>query len=132
MIFVDADAFIGVSISTDPHYRKSTNLFNRLLNSNEALITSWDVVDETATKLAKFSSKQTASKFLYFIKKSNIEIKFIDIGLYKRVLNFFMKQTSKNVSVTDCANMVIAKNLGVTTFFSFDRHYKKNGFKLLE
>jgi len=36
------------------------------------------------------------------------------------------------VSLTDCTNMVIAKKLGVKTFFSFDKHYEKNGFELLK
>lgn len=131
MIFADADAFIGVSVPTDVLHKRSLEIFNGLLSSDELLVTSWDVVDEVATKLARFTTKRTAVQFLKFLKFSNIRIEFVGQNLVPDIIRLFNKQRSKRVSLTDCTNMVMAKSLGVTTFFSFDEHYLKNGFKLL-
>ena len=132
MIFIDADAFIGLSYEYDVHSVTAVDLFVKLTDLKVELFTSWDVVDEVATKLSQFATKSTAEGFLNFLKNSEIEVKFTDLSVSKKAVDLFKKQTSKNVSLTDCANMVIAKDLGIDTIFSFDKHYKQNGFKLLQ
>jgi len=110
MIFVDSDAFLGLSVKKDAHFKKAWKLMEYLEEQEDQLVTSWQVVDEVTTKLSFYAAKKKALDFLKWIKK----------------------QTSKRVSLTDCTNMVIAKKLGVKTFFSFDKHYEKNGFELLK
>lgn len=132
MIFVDSDAFIGASVPSDPHYDVSITLFRKLKEIGEDLITSWDVVDEVATKLSYRAGKKTALEFLKNLKQSSIKIEYIDKIISKKSLILFTKQKSKNISLTDCTNMVTAKSLGIDIFFSFDKHYEKSGFKLLK
>lgn len=132
IVFVDADAFIGVSIETDPHHNEAKQLFAQLADSKDVLVTSWDTVDETASKLSQFSTKQIALSFLNFLGQSAIMVYYTDYAIATKALKLFAKQTSKRVSLTDCTNMIIAKSLGAEIFFSFDRHYEKNGFKLLK
>ena len=131
MIFVDADAYIGNTVESDVHHERVVNLFELLKKKEEDFVTTWDVIDETASKLAQFATKQHSLAFLDFVFKSEVSIKFIDKTISKKALDLFKKQTSKNVSLTDCTSMVIAKDMGVTIIFSFDKHYKQNGFKLL-
>jgi uncharacterized protein len=131
MIFIDSDAYIGALLVTDPHNRNAIRFFKLLDEKNEQLVTSWEVIDEVATKLSYTSGKKLAKKFLDDRLNSDESIYFVNKDTSTKVANLFNKQTSKNVSLTDCANMVIAKELGIDTFFSFDKHYKQNGFKLL-
>lgn len=46
-------------------------------------------------------------------------------------IELFNKISSKNTRFTDCLNMAIMKELKINTIFSFDKHYKQAGFKLL-
>lgn len=131
MIFIDADAYIGIYVNRDSLHDKAFVLLLRLRMQNHKLTTSWDVVDEVATKLSRHVSRADAKKFLEDTQKSDTHIVYMSELFRKDVVALFLKQTSKKVSMTDCANMVIAKNLGIKTFFSFDHHYEQNGFTLL-
>lgn len=131
MIFVDADAFIALYNKDDFHHKKAERFLAQLKELKEELITSWDVVDETATKLSRFLTKKSALNFFQNILKGQIIIIYPDSAMAKTVLEIFKSQKSKKVSLTDCTNMAIARQKGIKIFFSFDRHYKDNGFKLL-
>lgn len=102
----------------------------RLENSDEQLVTSWQVVDEVATKLSYFTTKNNAISFLRSILGKGTRIEYIDSAIATDVAALFIRQTSKRVSLTDCANMAIAKKMGIEVFLSFDNHYRQNGFKL--
>ena len=131
MIFVDSDAFIGINNPHDAHHKNALMLLEHFRSKAEILATSWEVIDEISTKLTYFFSKSDAAEFLESLAQHDIQIEFIDRETSLAAKDIFLSQKSKNVSMTDCANMAIAKKLGITTFFSFDEHYKKNGFTLL-
>ena len=132
MIFVDSDALIGIVLPKDPHYVNAHKILDKLARSGEELVTSWESIDEVATKLAMFHNKQVSRDFLaYVYGASRLTIQFIDASLSREALAIFDKQTSKNVSLTDCANIAICRSMGIATVFSFDLHYRKNGLKLL-
>lgn len=132
MIFVDSDALIGIVLPKDAHHVNAHRLLDKLAALGEELVTSWECIDEVATKLAMYHTKQVARDFLiYTYRTSRLTIQFIDASLSREALAIFDKQTSKNVSLTDCANIAICRLMGITTVFSFDLHYKKNKLSLL-
>lgn len=130
MIFVDSDAYIALHVEKDAHHFRFIRLMEKLENLDEQLITSWQVIDEVATKLSYFTTKNNAMEFLRSLLKGGTRIEYIDSSTSVKVVALFAKQTSKRVSFTDCANMAIARKLGVEVFLSFDDHYRQNGFKL--
>lgn len=132
MIFVDSDALIGIVLPKDPHHVNAHKLLGIIQESGEELVTSWESIDEVATKLAMFHNKQVARDFLaYVYGASHMTIQFIDASLSREALAIFDKQSSKNVSLTDCANIAICRSIGIEQVFSFDPHYRKNGLKLI-
>lgn len=130
MIFVDSDAYIGIYFPKDPHHKKTVALVDELKRLQEELVTSWETIDEVATKLSFLSTKEIASRFLRDRRQSDEKIVFVDESLSEAIIGLFLKQRSKRVSLTDCANMAIARKLGIEIFLSFDNHYCQNGFKL--
>lgn len=130
MVFVDSDAFIAIYSKNDSHHKQAIALVKKLKKEKTPLITSWDVIDETATKLSFYLTKKASLNFLKNILKGKIVLVFPDEEVFKKALKTFAKQKSKRVSLTDCTNMAIANIRGVETFFSFDKHYLNNGFNL--
>jgi predicted nucleic acid-binding protein len=130
MILADADFYIGLYVETDVHYLRAKKVLEEVTDDEEVVVTSWDVVSEVTTKLSYFVSKEVALKFLRGIVDSGTEIMFVNNERRVRVGEVFRKQKSKRVSVTDCVNMAIAKELGIKKFLSFDKHYEQNGFEL--
>jgi len=132
MIFVDSDAFIALNHPLDIHNKKAIDIYNSLVNSDEELITSWDVLSEVSTKLSFFLTKAIALSFINYIQTSKIKVEYVTPINSDKIFEFFKKQSSKRVSITDCVNMTICNKLGIKQIFSFDQHYSKNGFKLLK
>lgn len=132
MIFIDSDALIGIVLPQDPHHTNAYKILSKLQESGEELVTSWESIDEVATKLAMFHNKQVARDFFAYVYGASVlRVIFIDAALSREALAIFDKQTSKNVSLTDCVNIAICRSMGITSVFSFDSHYKKNGLKML-
>jgi|SRR3989344_4964535 len=132
MIFIDSDALIGLTLPQDPHHAKASVNMAQLSLSQEELVTSWETIDEVVTKLSMFHNKQVARDFIQTIlPTTKIRTVYIDQLLSIATLKIFDKQTSKNVSLTDCANIAICRSLGITHIFSFDPHYSQNGLTLL-
>ncbi len=130
MIFIDSDAFIGILAIQDTHHAKANVLFDRLNEAQEKLATSWETIDEVATKVSMYFGKDCADLLFELIAKANIMIVYIDEALSQKAVDIFKKQTSKNVSLTDCANIAICRSMRITSIFSFDSHYRKNGLKI--
>jgi predicted nucleic acid-binding protein len=130
MIFVDSDAFLALHIRQDPQRQKALVLTQKLKKQKTRLVTSWEVIDEVTTKLSFYTTKKAALNFLEGIFKSGILVVFTDEDIARQALGFFKRQKSKRVSLTDCTNMAIAKLKKIDTFFSFDKHYLQNNFKL--
>lgn len=131
MIFVDSDAFIAIYSKKDLHHKKAVEISKNLKKDKTPLVTSWDVVDETATKLSFFLLKKTSLRFLKTLMRGKIAITYPNEEISQEAIKIFKKQKSKRVSLTDCTNMAMAQKRGIEAFFSFDKHYEKNGFKLL-
>ncbi|MBI5620912.1 type II toxin-antitoxin system VapC family toxin [Candidatus Gottesmanbacteria bacterium] len=131
MIFVDSDTFIGIIAPQDAHHTRATRIFDRFSKTQEEFVTSWETIDEVATKLSKYFGKDIARTFFHFLAHTQITVVYVDKILAGVATTIFDQQTSKNISLTDCANIAICRSLGITTMFSFDLHYKKNGLKLL-
>lgn len=132
MIFVDSDVYLALNLNEDANKEKAIRLTKSIAFAQESKVTSWEVIDEVTTKLSYYGSRKRANEFIRKIFSSDTLIKFVDETMVGDSISLFVKQTSKKVSMTDCANMVIAQNLGITTFFSFDHHYEQNGFTLLK
>lgn len=132
MVLIDSDALIGLRVSRDAHNREAIKILKVLKEMGESLVTSWQVVDETATKLSYFTTHKKANEFLDWVFKTNIKVVYVDDQLARKAVKKFKKQTSKRVSLTDCTNMVIAEEMGVKQIFSFDKHYEQNGLELLK
>lgn len=130
MIFVDADAYIAISRGSDALHLSAIEKLKKFSATEELLVTSWDVIDEVTTKLSFYVSRSLAKRFLDSIFSSNTRIEFVKPESICDIHKIFKLQKSKRVSLTDCTNMIIAKDLGIMTFFSFDHHYEQNGFKL--
>lgn len=132
-IFIDADAFIGARNSKDALHKKARNKFNELLKTESlSLFTSLDVVDEVATKLSYFLSKQAAEDFLDQIKSGEITVLFATSEQVAQAVKVFQSIPSKHVSFTDCMNMVFFQEQQIDKMFSFDTIYERQGIKMLE
>ncbi len=130
-ILIDADAYIALYSSNDTNHPKVKEIIGKFDAGENEWFTTWDVVDEVATKLSYRLSKLVAKRFLLELVVSDTTIIYPDEDILGRVADMFVGIKSKNVSFTDCVNMVIYRNYSIDRIFSFDKIYVKQKMKVL-
>lgn len=124
-VFVDSCAFVARIHSDDTHYHQARSIFETLRERRASLVTSSYVVTETVTILGHQGGQILADTFLEILSQGQIPIIHIDEVLQKTALSIFQKQTMPEISVIDCANVAVMRQLGLDTIFSFEHFYPK-------
>lgn len=126
-ILVDADAFVALRLIDDPSHKQAVVLSKKFEGID--LLTSDPAFGEAMTVISQETDITSAVEFAVDTLRGPIGIVEVDSSLRVEALDIFSKQTSKNLRFTDCINVAIMKREGIDTIFSFDKHYKKSGFK---
>lgn len=130
MIFVDTSAFYARQARRDSHFHLASALWKDL--DHTTLITSNHVVEETITLLARRLGYVLAADMaarLYSSEKLDIVSTSRDDEL--DAIRFFRKFAGQSVSFTDCISFAIMKRNQISTAFTFDRHFRDAGFRVL-
>lgn len=127
-VFIDADAFVAIWDKKDSNHKKVLFLVTKLDELEIKVFTSDFAFGEVITIISQNAGKKKALSFIKYITTSEIGIERNTEEREDRAIEQFKKFASKNTRFTDCLNMVIMKELGIDTIFSFDKHYKKAGF----
>lgn len=125
-VLIDADAFVGLIYKKDANHQAASRIIE--LIPDVQLITSSFAYGEAITVLSQKAGRATVLKFIKDTQDSSTIIIDIDFAFRHQGEEVFKRQTSKNVSFTDCLNMAVMKEEDIKEIFSFDKIYKKNGF----
>jgi predicted nucleic acid-binding protein len=125
MIFVDSGGWFASVVPTDPDYGRAI----AWLAANRArLITTDYVVDETLTLLrARGQRKYAIDMGVEFFHGALTIVHFVTQDQIRRAWDIFRTFTDKDWSFTDCTSKVVMEDLGITTAFSFDQHFRQFG-----
>lgn len=126
-ILIDSDALLALTDNNDVHHVRAIQLYKELRADFAFIVTNF-TFGETLTLVSKRLSHKRSLDFADTILSETMVLD-IDESLRNDAYLFFRKQVSKNVSFVDCVNMAVLKTLNQDKIFSFDEHYKKNGFK---
>lgn len=129
--FIDTNIFAAVRDSEDPTHKKAIKLFDYIEKNSIQLFTSSDVIGETVTLLSRKLGKEIAKDWFYDYQKSGIVEIFIDSGIHAKARDLFFSTKSKNITFIDCSCVIAMKKNKIEYAFTFDKHFKKLGAKLL-
>lgn len=129
---IDTDTLLGLFNSNDIHHTSAVDLTKKALEKGINIFLLPTTLSEFAllasSRIGLTETKQAVSH----LTSSDYLTVDITEDMTKEAVKLYKKQTSKEESLFDCFIMVIAKKISADCIFSFDRGYKKNGFKLLE
>jgi len=128
-VLVDADAFVALVYAKDANHDAAAGVIESLLDTQ--LVASSYAYGEAVTVISQKAGRTTAVKFIHDTNESPTVVLDASFNFRRRGEEVFRRQTSKNVSFTDCINMAIMEDWGIKEIFSFDKIYRKNGFKRL-
>jgi len=130
-VFVDTNIFVALEDKKDKTHTKASKLLDKLEKIGVQLYTSSDVIGESLTVISKKLDKRAAEVFYKnYLSGYMLEI-FIDESMHIEARNLFLKTRSKNVSFIDCSSVVVMKKEDIKAAFTFDKHFRSLGVKLL-
>ncbi len=130
MIFVDTSAWYAIEVEDDVNHEAACKVLSSIASGKYGIVVTTDyVLDEMLTLLRLRKGLVTALTFTDKIRKSkSVRIFWVDDGLFERALDTFKKSSDKLWSFTDCISFALMRELGLSTAFTFDKHFKEAGF----
>ena len=126
-VFIDADAFVGLYVADDAHYKEAARIALILHEARVEVTTSFFVLGEAATVISQKAGIEYARKFLNSISFEEMTVFDLNYEIFMKAREIFAGQTSKNFRFSDAVNIALIKEHGIDAVFSFDNHYKQNG-----
>lgn len=131
-VFIDSSAYVGFYSVHDAHHEVAQKKLSFLAEQDTPLVTSYGVIDETATVVSQCAGKDVSVHFLNsMISGRGPEILELDQHIRDSAYSIFRLASDKNISTIDCQIAAICREHGIKTIFTFDKHFTKLGLKIL-
>jgi predicted nucleic acid-binding protein len=130
-VFADTSALAAVKNPNDPSHLLALNVLEKLKSADLTFYTSSYILAELMNIVCRDVGKQAAIEMLGEVRSGNYAIITPNDTLIFKSESLFRGIKSKNVSYTDCVSFSIMREFSIKWAFSFDLHFKKQGFKRL-
>jgi uncharacterized protein len=129
LIFADTSAFLALYRKRDQYHRQAARIWPKL---EFPAFTSNHVIDEFATLLARWVGYTDAADRVQDIYDSDsIEILSSTREDEVQALRWMRKYADHQVSFTDCVSLALMRRHEISTAFTFDRHFRDAGFRVI-
>ena len=112
-------------------YVRAKSIFQSFAESNVRLLSSLYILLETTALLQRRVGMAAVLDFQNKIM-SLLDVVWVDTDWHEKALNRLFMLNRKKISLVDCLSFVIIEAWEIQTVFSFDEHFKENGFSLAE
>ncbi len=131
MVFADTSGLFAYLVKNDFMYVRARNIFQSFAESDTRLLTSSYVLLETTALLQRRVGMAAVLDFKNKIMPL-LDVVWVDADWHEKALNRLFTFNRKKISLVDCLSFVIMEAREIETAFSFDEHFKENGFSLAE
>ena len=121
MFLLDTDFIIALHFPGESTHKQALKIYARhAMGQKKAILEP--VMFEVATVISRKYSQSEAIKLIKLLQKGDITLLSLGVEELSQVWKMFFSQKNKNISVVDCANLVMSKNLNLR-LLSFDKFY---------
>jgi predicted nucleic acid-binding protein len=129
-IFIDTAAFLAVLNANDRFHQSSRQIWDEILLSNSSLLSSNYILLETIALLQHRFGVEAVRLFDRDILPV-IEIAWVDETIHKQGMSALLAANRRNLSLVDCTSFEIVRRFGLDEVFTFDPHFREQGFKII-
>lgn len=130
-VFIDTSGFLSLLDADDIWHSNAVNIWDTLLSSNAKLVTTNYVLVETIALAQHRFGIESVSIFQENVYPL-LQIVWIDQTFHKSALEMVISFSRRKLSFVDCTSFEVMRHLGIEHTFSFDEHFKEQGFMLVE
>src|SRR3990172_6005179 len=117
--FVDTSALYATVNATDENHQTSDEVWNRLANGQETLVTSNYVLLETIALIGRRFGSQAVRDFQTQLVPV-LRVYWIEESLHERAVAALLTAGERHLSLVDCVSFEVMRQLGLDAAFTFD------------
>ena len=126
-VFIDTSAIFAIIDADDEHHKRAKDIWEKLILEEEPIICSNYVVVETFA-LVQNRLGVEAVRTLQEDILSMIAIEWVDDITHRTGVTGILTALRKKLSLVDCTSFEIMRKLGIRKAFTYDPHFKEQGF----
>jgi predicted nucleic acid-binding protein len=129
-LFIDTSAFFALLDRDDGNHRRAAMAWAKTIQAEGRLITSNYVIVETVALLQNRIGMEAVRSF-----QSNmipaLHVEYVDADLHRLGMVSLLSAGKRKLSLVDCVNFEVMRHLGLNHAFTFDSHFKGQGFEII-
>lgn len=130
MIYVDTSAFLAVVHSSDDYHERAFQTWQSLIEDNERLMCNNYVLVESIALI----QNRAGMEALAILHKEIIpymQVEWLDENLHNAIVNFALSANRRKLSLVDLSGFDTMRRHKITTAFTFDNHFREQGFDVI-
>jgi len=130
MIFIDTSAFLALIDAKDFFNARAKKCWGDLIGGDKIFITTNYVLTESIALI----QNRVGLPAIRFLKEDflpGIQIEWLGEEQHGAALETILIANRRNLSLVDCTSFEIMRRLGIKTVFSFDEHFREQGFNVI-
>ncbi|MBI3361893.1 MAG: PIN domain-containing protein [Chloroflexi bacterium] len=129
-MLVDTSAFLAVLNADDENHESAKRLWTELNNQQINLVCNNYVLVETFA-LAQHRLGMPAVRALQEDVVPVLQIEWVDESAHHAAVTAMLTAARRKLSLVDCASFETMRRMGLKTAFTFDHHFREQGFTCL-
>ncbi len=129
-VFVDTSAFVAIMDTDDENHLRASRIWERIVSGDEVLVTSNYVLVETLALVQHRLGMEAVTTFEEDMVPL-LEVEWIGEQAHHAGVTTMIGAGRRRLSLVDCTSFDMMRSLGIKSVFSFDRHFREQGFALL-
>lgn len=134
-IFIDEMAWLAIADKKHPHHQLITTDFQRQLDEGHRLYTTNIVVGNVISRIKQTDGAGQANRFYDILEDAwfgtHLHVLWIGRRTQKDAIKLFKKFPDSNLSLFDCANVVLMNRRNIRFIMTENTAYSKMGFKII-
>lgn len=128
--YIDTSALIAVLDVDDEHFPRAEKKWKELIQNNSTLICSNYILVETIA-LVQNRLGIEALRVLQEDVIPVLTIEWISEANHQSGISNVISAGKRNISLVDYVSFDVMRRLGIKTAFTFDKHFKEQGFSCI-
>jgi predicted nucleic acid-binding protein len=129
-IFVDTSALLAIVNVEDANHETAKATWKDFIGEGAALVSNNYIIVESIaliqSRLGVRSVQKLSNELLPLI-----EIHWVDEEQHREAVDHVIASNRRNLSLVDCSSFDTMRRLGIQTVFTFDEHFREQGFSVI-
>jgi uncharacterized protein len=129
-IFIDTSGFLAVLNKDDVHHPVAAKTWRDILTSEDELVTTNYVLLETFALVQNRLGMKALKVFQEDIFPV-LRVEWIGIERHRAAVGILFAAARRKLSLVDCVSFEAMRLSDIATAFTFDKHFREQGFQCL-